>query len=96
MLFICKHACPDLQTSVALLCTRVQTPENYDYKKLIRTLKYLGTTAGLTLILGMDGTTTVSWWLDGAFSTHNDTKIHTGDYMLLGIGAAYASSSNFL
>ena len=41
----------------------------------------------------MDGTNTVSLWVDGAFAIHNDTKSHTGAYMSLRIGAAYASSS---
>ena len=72
---------------------RVHNPDTDDYKKLSRTLKYLRTTAGLPLILGMDGTNTVSWWVDGAFAIHNETKSHTGDYMSLGIGAAYARSS---
>ena len=41
----------------------------------------------------MDGTNTVSWWLDGAFAIHNDMKNHTGAYMSLRIGASYVSSS---
>ena len=92
LLFLCKRARPYLQTAVALLCTIVQKPDTDDYKKISRTLKYLRTNAGLTLILGMDGTNTVSWWVDGEFSIHNDTKSHTGAYMSLGIGAAYARS----
>ena len=61
--------------------------------KLSRTLKYLHNTVGLPLILGMDGTNTVLWWVDGAFDIHNYMKSHTGAYMPLGIGDAYASSS---
>ena len=79
--------------AVALLCKIVHKPENDDYKKLSLTLKYLCTAAGRPLILGMDGTNTVSWWADGAFAIHNDMKIHTGAYMSSGIGAAYTSSS---
>ena len=41
----------------------------------------------------MDGTNTVSWWVDGEFAINNDMKSHTGAYMSLGIGAAYVSSS---
>ena len=65
LLFLCKRARPDLQTAVAFLCTRVQNTDTDDYKKLSRTLKYLRTTAGLPLILGMDGNNTVVWWVDG-------------------------------
>ena len=93
LLFLCKRARPDLQTAVAFLCTRVQKPDTDDYKKLSHTLKYLHATVGLPLILGMDGTNTISWWVDGAFDIHNDMKIHTGAFMSVVIGAAYASSS---
>ena len=93
LLFLCKPARRYLQTDVAFLCMRVQNPDTDDYNTLSRTLTYLCTTAGLPFILGMDGTNTVSWWVDGKFSIHNDMKIHTGAYMSLGIGAAYASSS---
>ena len=93
LLFSCKRARPDLQIDVAFLRTILQKPDTDDYKKLNRTLKYLHTTVGLPLILVLDGTNTLSWWVDGAFSIHNDMKSHTGDYMLLRIGAAYASSS---
>ena len=79
--------------AVELIFTRVQKPYTDDYKKLIRTLKYLHTTSGITLILGMEGTNTIPCWVYGAFDIHNDKKIHTGAYMSLGIGAAYASSS---
>ena len=93
LLFLSKRACRCLQTDVAFLCTRVQKPDTDDYKKLSRNLKYFRTIASLTLILGMDGNNTASWWVDGAFATHNYMKSHRGDYMSLRIGAAYASSS---
>jgi Reverse transcriptase (RNA-dependent DNA polymerase) len=34
LLFLCKRARPDIQTAVAFLCTRVQSPDMDDYKKL--------------------------------------------------------------
>ena len=93
LLFLCKPVHTDLHTAVVFLCKILQKLDTDDYKKLSRTLKYFCTTAGLTFILGMDGTNTVSWWLDGASAIHNDMKIYTGAYMSLGIGAAYASLS---
>ena len=96
LLFLCKLARPYLQTAVVFLCTRVQNPDTDDYKKLSRTLKYLRTIAGFPLILGIAGTNTVSWWVDGAFAIHNDMKSHTGAYILLRIGSPYASSSKKL
>jgi hypothetical protein len=43
-LFLCKRARPDLQTTVAFLCTRVQSCNEDDYKKLARMLKFLRAT----------------------------------------------------
>jgi hypothetical protein len=34
LLFLCKCACPDIQTAVAFLTTRVKPPDKDDYKKL--------------------------------------------------------------
>jgi hypothetical protein len=30
LLFLCKRARPDIQTSVSFLCTRVKSPDEYD------------------------------------------------------------------
>ena len=55
LLFLCKRARPDTQTAVAFLSTRVKSPDNNDYyKKLGRTLKYLGGTLYMSLILEAD------------------------------------------
>ena len=40
-LFLSKRACPDLQTTVAFLTTRVKAPDNDDRKKLAKLMKYL-------------------------------------------------------
>ena len=34
LLFLCKQACPDIQTPVAFLMTRVKGPNTDNYKKL--------------------------------------------------------------
>jgi hypothetical protein len=41
LLFLCKQACPDIQTAMAFLCTWVKEPDIDDYKKLARTMRYL-------------------------------------------------------
>jgi hypothetical protein len=47
LLFLCKRKCPDIQTSIAYLCTRVKEPDTDDYKKLTRTMRYLRGTADI-------------------------------------------------
>jgi len=34
-LFLCKHACPDLHTTIAVLCTQVKKPNLDDWNKLV-------------------------------------------------------------
>ena len=41
LLYLSKHVCPDLETAVAFLTTRVKAPDVDDYKKLGRCLQYL-------------------------------------------------------
>jgi hypothetical protein len=48
-LFLCKRARPDLQTAVAFLCTRVQSCDEDDYKKLIQMMQYLRATKATSL-----------------------------------------------
>lgn len=40
-LFLAKRARPDMQLTVAFLCTRVQKPDQHDWKKLGRMIQYL-------------------------------------------------------
>ena len=41
LFFLCKWAHPDIQTAVAFLTTRVTAPDEDDYKKLARGMRYL-------------------------------------------------------
>lgn len=51
LLFLCKRACPDIQTAVMLLCTRVKDLDYDDYEKLTCVIRYLRGTPELTLTL---------------------------------------------
>ena len=93
LLFLCKRACPDLQTAVAFLSTRVKKPDHDDYKKLAQAMKYLRKTITLPLTLEADDLQMVHWWIDGAFATHRDMRSHTGGAMSLGKGVIYGTST---
>ena len=94
-LFLCKRSRPDLQPTVPFLCTRVQSPDQDDWKKLLRMLKYLEQTVEDELILGAtDGDVLLcGHYPDAAFAVHQDMKSHTGSIMTLGRGAANTISS---
>jgi hypothetical protein len=61
LLLLCKRARPDIQTAVALLCTRVKGPDVDDYKKLGRVMKYLRATRTMPLTLEGDNACIIKW-----------------------------------
>jgi hypothetical protein len=75
LLFLCKRGCPDIQTAIAFLCTRVQTPSTDDQEKLSRTIKYLRKTKELVLRLRADNLNIIKWWVDASFAVHKDTPV---------------------
>ena len=93
LLFLCKRARPDIQTAVAFLSTRVKGPDEDDWKKLGRVMKYLRGTIEIVLTLSANGPVLVmKWWVDGAFAVHPDMRSHTGISMSLGEGMVYCGS----
>ncbi|GAX11354.1 hypothetical protein FisN_22Lu047 [Fistulifera solaris] len=93
MLYLCKRARPDLQTAIAFLCTRVKAPDEDDWKKLTRVLKYLQSTSELSLTLEADNLEELQWWVDASFAVHLDKRSHTGGILTLGRGAVYSTST---
>jgi hypothetical protein len=93
LLFLSKRARPDIQTTVAFLTTRVKAPDEDDYKKLGRCMKYLRATIKLALTMEADDLSVVKWWVDASYGVHPDMKSHTGATMSLGKGAIYSRST---
>ena len=93
LLFLCKRARPDIQTAIAFLCTRVKCPDEDDYKKLTRVMRYLRGTELLPLTLEADGSHVMLWWVDASFAVHPDMKGHTGGVLSMGKGAVYGTST---
>ena len=94
-LFLCKRARPDLQPTVPFLCTRVKGPDEDDWKKLLRMMKYLDLTKELELTLEADKGEVLlcRWYPDAAFAVHHDYKSHTGAVLTLGKGAVNTVSA---
>ena len=79
---------PDqIQTTIAYLCTRVKEPDEGDWEKLIRLLRYLNGTKEAKLILSAENLSVIKWYVDAAFAVHTDFKSHTGLEMTFGQGA---------
>ncbi len=86
-LFACKRARPDIQPTIAALCTRVKSPNTDDWRKLVRLQKYLHCARKDKLILSADDLHVIKWCVDAAFAVHPDFKSHTGATLTMGRGA---------
>ena len=85
-LFACKRARPDIHTAITALCTHVKSPNQDDWKKLHRLLRYINGTRQDKLILSADDLHVIKWYVDAAFAVHPDFKSHTGGGMTYGTG----------
>jgi hypothetical protein len=92
LLYLSKHARPDILTAVGFLCTRVKEPIEEDQQKLLRLLGYLQATAGRKLILRLEGVFKVEAYVDAAFAIHGDSKSHTEVAVFVGGALVYAAS----
>jgi len=62
-----------------------------DYKKLARVMKYIRGTKDITLTI--EANNGPKWWVDSSYVVHPDMRSHSGIFMTLGKGTAYAASS---
>lgn len=91
-LFLCKRARPDIQPTVAFLCTRVKNPNQGDWNKLLRLMRYLAGTTEMVMTLSADKTRSTKWHADAAFAVHPDFKSHTGATLTMGKGSVVSTS----
>jgi hypothetical protein len=87
LLFMATRARRDIQTAVAFLTTRVKSPDEDDWGKLKRVLKYLNGTKYLKLNLSVDNLGELKCFVDGAHNIHWDCKGHNGAMFTMGKGA---------
>jgi hypothetical protein len=82
---------------VNFLTTRVSAPNNEDWAKADRVIKYLRGTLDYCLHLsgtsGKSETPIVCAYIDASYAVHRDAKSHTGVVITLGGGAIYCKSS---
>jgi hypothetical protein len=94
-LFATKRSRPDIHTTISFLTTRVREPDEDDWKKLERMMRYLRGTPELALTLSGDETSIVKhvkWWIDGAHAVHTSMRSQTGAASSLGKGCIMSTS----
>ena len=79
--------------TVAFLTTCVKHPDNDDWGKLKRVLKYLNSTRFLRPTLVAPSLSNIIWYMDASHQLHDDCKGHTGSILTFGRGAATSSSN---
>jgi hypothetical protein len=88
-LFLCKRARPDISPAIAYLTTRVTTPNQDDWEKLSRMMKFLNRTVKDCLTLGSN---TLKWYVDASYAVHPNMSSHTSATMTMGQGAIVSIS----
>ena len=83
-MFLSKRARPDIHTAVAVLSTRTRDPNESDWHKLIRMMRYLNGTWWFVLIIIAEDISIVKWMVDASFAVHPDFRSHTGATLLFG------------
>ena len=91
-LYLSQRGRPDIRTAISFLCSRLKCPDEDDYKKLTRLIRYLRQTLFISLVLGKDDTGIVRWWIDASYAVHPDMRGHTGATMSLGNGSVFSGS----
>ena len=90
-----KRARPDIQIAVSFLCTRFRGPDTDDYKKLMMVMSYIQGTIGLPLILSINNSVNIKWYVDAEFVVHKDVRNHNGVFITMGSGGGYVQSRKY-
>ena len=92
LLYLSRCARPDLQTTVSFLTMQVREPDEDDYKKLGRCIRYLQDNVDILPTLEMNDSGIIWWWVDASFAIHPDMKSHTGATVSMGGGCPFSLS----
>ena len=82
-IFVAGRLRPDITPTISVLSGRVRCPNQNNWEKCQRLMKYLNGTKDLHLILRWDGLSVARWHVDAAFAVHPDFKSHSGGILLL-------------
>ena len=52
-------------------------------------MNYIQGTIGIPLILSINKSGNIKWYVDAAFAVHKDMRSHTGGFMTMGTGGSY-------
>ena len=88
-----KRARPDLEPTIAFLCTRVSKCGTSDWKKLRHVLQYANGTQDDVRVIGAKSLSDIFTFVDASYRVYDDMKGVTGGCMSMGTGMFHARSS---
>jgi hypothetical protein len=88
-----KRARPDSCTAVAFLTARVREPDKDDWKKLVHMMGHLRGSWKMPLVLSVNGSHILKWWVDASFAVHPNLRGCSGGGLSLGRGFPIAGST---
>ena len=94
LLYLSKRACSYIYMEVSFLCTRAIGTDTDDYNNMERVMKYIQGTIVLTLILSINNSGNINWYVYSAFALHRDMRSHIGGFMTMVTIGAYFQSTN--
>jgi hypothetical protein len=71
----------------------VKSPDEDDWMKLKRLLKYIRGTIYMPLILKSNSLNILKWWFNASYATHGECRGHTGATILIGTGSITGMST---
>jgi hypothetical protein len=87
LMFASTRVRKDIHTTIAFLTTRVRNPDEDDWGKLRRLMRYIKGKINLPLIMREDSLNVIKWWVNDSFATHDNFQGHTGGTVPLGKGS---------
>ena len=88
-----KRARPDVEPTVAFLCTRVSCLNVDNWKKLGRMIGYLNRTIDDKRVIGVSSLKTLVTWVDAAYALYGNMRSQTGGILSFGLRAIQTKSS---
>ena len=92
MLYLAKRTRPDLLLVINFLTTRVQSPDEDDWSKLQRVMKYLNGSKDLGVVLRARESSQLNAYIDASYGVHVDGKSQSGMFITMGAGPLLVKS----
>jgi hypothetical protein len=94
--YLAKRAKPELSVGTSYMMSQVTAPNEADWAKLDRSVRYIRDNIGSGIVLEAAGSgkeVMIDGYIDAAFGCHVDGKSHTGVCVTLGQGPVYVRST---